>query len=265
MRVDAPVRGVSGLSGRVRAGVFLRSFAIQGSWNYRSLIGHGFAFALLPALRTIHRHDPRRLDEALDRHAQLFNSHPYLAPMALGAVARLEADGEDPVVVDRFKTALRGSLGTVGDRLVWAGLRPVCLLFALALLFTGAPWWLAVTAFLVVYNAGHLLLRSWSFRLGLREGKRIAERIRRSALGTVQRYLPVVGTFLVGLLVPLSVGGRHLKAIGLPSAEAVPVAWIVAAAIAAMLGVRFGALVRTPVILALVGFTVFGLLVRVLQ
>src|SRR5690606_32454688 len=66
-------------------------FAIQGSWNYRTLIGTGFAFALLPLLRSRYRGDPARLRESLERHASLFNSHPYLAPVALGAVAQLEA------------------------------------------------------------------------------------------------------------------------------------------------------------------------------
>lgn len=252
------------LGARVRAAVFLRSFAIQASWNYRTLIGHGFAFALLPALRTVHRGDAEGLRAAVRRHAHLFNSHPYLAPMALGAVAMLEAEGEDPAVIDRFKTAVRGSLGTIGDRLVWVGWRPVSLLFALALLVAGAAWWLAVAAFLAVYNAGHLLLRSWSYRLGLREGKRVGEHMRRSGIGAVQRMLPVVGTFLVGLVAPLVVAGRLLDVAGLPTGDALPAAWAAVAAVAAVAGARFGARIRTPVVLALVGFSLFGLLLRTL-
>ena len=111
--------------------VFLRSFAIQGSWNYRSLIGSGFAYALLPVLRVLYREDPAKLHAAVRRHSELFNSHPYLAPLALGAVAVLEQT-EPPEVVTRFKAAVRGSLGTLGDRLVWSGWRPLVALIALA-------------------------------------------------------------------------------------------------------------------------------------
>jgi phosphocarrier protein HPr len=144
------------LAGRAWAAVFLRSFAVQGSWNYRGLIGTGFAFALLPALREIYRGQPERLEDALRRHNTLFNSHPYLTPVALGAVVVMEATGEDPALIERFKTAVRGSLGTLGDRLVWAMWRPVCLLLALSLAFAGAVWWAVLSAFLMVYNAGHI-------------------------------------------------------------------------------------------------------------
>ncbi len=245
--------------------MLLRSFSIQGSWNYRTLIGHGYAFALLPALRAIYRGDPEGLSDALARHARLFNSHPYLVPMALGAVARMEADGEDPAVIERFKTAVRGSLGTIGDRMVWAGWRPVCLLFSLALLMAGAPWWLAIAAFLVIYNAGHFGLRIWSYRLGWREGKRVGEHMRRSGIAAVQRALPVVGAFLVGLVVPLAVSGRHLAAAGVGDGESIPASWLAIAAVAAVIGGYFGARARGPVVLTLLGFSFFGLLVRLLS
>ena len=34
-----------------RASSFLRQFIIQGSWNYRSMLGSGFAFCMIPLLR----------------------------------------------------------------------------------------------------------------------------------------------------------------------------------------------------------------------
>jgi len=246
------------LGRRVRAAVFLRSLAIQGSWNYRTLLGTGFAFALLPVLRALYRDDPERLREAVERHSQIFNSHPYLAPMALGAVATLEAGGEDAAVVERFKAAVRGSLGTLGDRLVWAGWRPVCLLFALALLLAGAAWWVGVVVFLAIYNAGHFLLRVWSYRLGLREGKWVGERLRRYPLGKAQRLLAEVGAFLVGLVLPLAVTG------GLVGVEFGP-PWIAAAAVAAVLGIGLGSGIRTPIVLCLAVFAFVGLALRMMQ
>lgn len=235
-----------------RAGMFVRSFFIQGSWNYRSLLGAGFAFALLPALRALYRDEPAQFDRALERHLQLFNSHPYLAPMALGAVARLEAEGEDAAVVERFKAAVRGSLGTLGDRLVWAGWRPACLLFAMTMILAGGRWWLGIAGFLLLYNAGHLALRVWAYRLGLREGRHVGERLRRSRIVRAQGGLAAAGAFLLGCVMPLAATGAIVQ-------TRLPLAWAGLALAAGFLGASRGLATRTTVILALAGVALLGL------
>ncbi len=235
--------------------MFLRSFAIQGSWNYRTLLGAGLAFTLLPALRRLYGGDPARLDEAVRRHSGIFNSHPYLAPVAVGALAELEEEGEDAAVIERFKAAIRGSLGTLGDRLVWAGWRPVCLLFALVLVVLRVRWWLVLLVFLLVYNVGHLALRSWAYHLGLSRGRGVGEQLRRSWVPQLQRLMTLAGAFLLGVLLPLLAAGRLAGAqLALP--------WVLAAALAAVLGARFGESVRRPIALALAGFALVGLLLK---
>ncbi len=219
--------------------VLLRSFAIQGSWNYRTLIGTGFVFALLPVLQRRFHDDPAALDRAIRRHAGLFNSHPYLAGMALGAVARMEVESTDPALVDRFKTAVRGSLGSLGDRLVWAGWRPLCLLIALTLLAAGAPWWVAVAAFLTVYNIGHIGLRLWSFRMGVENGLRVGEKLRLSLVVPAQRLTGTIGPFLVGLLLPLA-------AVGGLAGDRLTAPWVIAAAVSGVVALRLGESVRLP-------------------
>lgn len=249
---------MTALGFRARAAMFLRSFAVQGSWNYRTLIGAGFAFALLPALRALYGRDPARLNDAVARHCRLFNSHPYLSPMAIAAVAQLEAEGEDPRVVDRFKSAVRGSLGSLGDRLVWAAWRPACLLFALALLFAVARWWVGIVAFLAIYNGGHVLLRVWSYRLGLVEGKFIGERLRQSPIDLVERVLTVGAAFLAGLIIPMAAVGANFRAAGLMVDGLLPAHWVIAAAAGAVIGVRFGARVRQPTVWILVLIAILG-------
>jgi hypothetical protein len=64
------------------------------------------------------------------------------------------ADGEDPALIERFKTALRGSLGTLGDRIVWAGWRPACVLLGLVVLLATQSARPRCSSFLVVYNLG---------------------------------------------------------------------------------------------------------------
>jgi PTS system mannose-specific IID component len=180
--------------------VFARSFLIQGSWNYRTMQGTGFAFALLPALRHIFRDRPSELDAAVRRHAEHFNAHPYMSGLALGAVLHLENDGVDGDEVQRFKTAVRGPLGGLGDALVWASWLPAVSMAALALLWLGAPGWIAVATFLVVYNVGHIGLRIWGFRAGLAEGRRIGRSLSRAHLAELTEKVRAAAALLLGIL-----------------------------------------------------------------
>ncbi|HUE77747.1 MAG TPA: PTS system mannose/fructose/sorbose family transporter subunit IID [Longimicrobiales bacterium] len=219
---------------RIPWAVLSRAFAVQGSWNYETLIGTGFAFVLLPELRRLYA-DPGALEAAVRRHEGTFNSHPYLAPLALGAVIRMEEDGEDPLVIERFKAALRGSLGTLGDHLIWAGWRPLCVLSSLVLLLLGLPWWVAVAFFLGVYNLVHFALMTWCLRVGLTEGMSVAERLRGSAVRSAQPKLAMAGSFVAGIALSLVV--LH----GVPTLEMRPgYLWIPLAVLAAAAGARWG-------------------------
>jgi PTS system mannose-specific IID component len=197
---------LTALTRGVRRALLLRSFAVQGSWNYQTLIGTGFAFVLLPVLRRVYRGDEDALYAAVARHAELFNSHPYLATVAAGAVARLEDEGAPPETVRRFKTALRGSLGSIGDRLVWQAWRPACALLAITLILLGAPWWAAVAAFLLVYNALHLWLRVWGLHVGLRDGLAVGRALRDAPFQRLGERASDAGAFLAGMAGVLAVG-----------------------------------------------------------
>lgn len=235
--------------------VLLRALAVQGSWNYETLTGTGFAFAILPALRRMHGDDPAALDGAIRRHEGPFNSHPYLAPLALGAVIRMEADGEDPAVIERFKAALRGSLGTMGDQLVWAGWRPVCLLAALSLLLLGVSWWLVILGFLVVYNIGHFAIMVWGFSVGLSEGRGVADRLRGSVRVTQPR-LRAAGAFLAGVVMVLLIAG------GVPGTDFAPAwPWWLLGLGGTAVGARWGDRVRRPAVALAMALALAGVLV----
>ncbi len=178
--------------------VLLRSFAIQGSWNHRTMLGGGVAFSLLPLLRRLEGGDPEGLSRALSRHAEHFNAHPYLASLALGAVARMEEEGRNPEEIRRFKLAVRGPLGGLGDSLVWVGWRPATVLLALCLALLGLPPAWTVLLFLALYNAGHLFLRIGSFALGWEKGSQVGDSLRKMALPRVADRLSSLAVFLLG-------------------------------------------------------------------
>ena len=176
-----------------------RTFAVQGSWNYRTMIGGGMAFAMLPLLRRIYAGDPVRFSEAVARHLRAFNSHPYLAGMAVGALARAELEGESPERVERFRIALSGPLGTVGDRMIWASWRPACLLVAIAAFGMGVgPIW-SVILFLATYNVGHIAIRIWGFRRGWQDGLGVSQALRERWLNVIPNVLAPVILLLLGL------------------------------------------------------------------
>jgi PTS system mannose-specific IID component len=149
-------------------------------------------------LKRLYGEDPEKLDEALNRHSEHFNAHPYLAMLALGATCRMEHNHRDPEEIRRFKLAVRGPLGGLGDSLVWVGWRPATVLAALCLALCGASPATTVIFFLVVYNLGHLLLRIGGFALGLERGSQMGDSLKSMALGRLADRLASLGIFLLG-------------------------------------------------------------------
>jgi mannose PTS system EIID component len=209
--------------------IFLRLFAIQGAWNYEQLIGPGVGFCSEPALRGLPGGpDGPAYRGALARESRYFNAHPYLASLAVGALSRAELDGVAPAKIERFRTALCGPLGSIGDRMVWAGWLPCCSLLALAVFgLGGGPVAVCVT-FLVLYNVGHLALRAWGLRAGFASGLRLAGTLGTPFFRKGPELLARIGAFLAGVALPLALG----RVIGPSRREPYVVACLLVATIA---------------------------------
>lgn len=204
--MNAPVSvGARRLPLRTRASILIRLLAIQGSWNYEILLGNGIGFCVEPALRLLPEgiHSDR-FKQALARQSQYFNAHPYLASIAVGALARAELDGEPPERIERFRTALAGPLGSVGDRLVWAGWLPFCSLLALVALGLGVGPFGTVALFLGIYNAGHFALRVWGLQTGWTHGLRVAASLANPVLRRGPTVLTRASAFAAGIALPLA-------------------------------------------------------------
>ena len=201
---------------RTRIAIFVRLLAIQGAWNYETLLGNGIGFCIEPALRLLPGgiHTPA-FHAALARESRYFNAHPYLAAVAVGALARSELDGEPPERIERFRTALCGPLGSVGDRLVWAGWLPFCSLASLALFGLGAGTAAVVGFFLLAYNAGHFALRIWGLNTGWTHGLRVASALGNPVLRRGPQQIGRLAALAAGIAIPLALGrivgpGRNL-------------------------------------------------------
>ncbi len=216
--MTAPTSSGADLPVRVKFAMYFRLLAMQGSWNYETLNGTGIGFTMEPALRYL----PGGIDgpayrAALARESRYFNAHPYLAGIAVGALVRAELDGVEPARIERFRTALAGPLGSVGDRLVWASWLPFCSLVAIGVYGAGGSPMGVVGTFLLLYNAGHILLRAWGLRIGLSRGLHVASALGNPVLRQGPQYIGCAAALVAGVALPLAlqrVAGPGLGLVG---------------------------------------------------
>jgi mannose/fructose/N-acetylgalactosamine-specific phosphotransferase system component IID len=172
------------LTWRIRLQVWLRLIVLQASWNFEWLQGTGFLYAICPALKQLYP-DAEDLREACQRHACYFNTHPYLAPLVVGAVLRLEedraaGDHELYVSIEEFKDMMAAPCAAIGDALFWGGLRPLIAGITLFFAIKGILW--APLIYLLLYNLVPLWFRTFFFVRGYRLGIRSVEFLQRYRL-----------------------------------------------------------------------------------
>ena len=191
-----------------RLAITLRLFAIQGVWNYETMLGNGLAFCMEPALRRLPGgRGGEEYRAAMARHSGYFNAHPYLASVAVGALARAELDGVPLSQIERFRTAAPGPLGSIGDRLVWAGWLPLCSALALLAFGLGASPVGVVLIFLVSFNVVHLALRLWGLHAGWRDGLRVAQSLGHPLLRQGPAHVARATAFVAGIALPVAAQG----------------------------------------------------------
>ena len=201
------------VSVRSLARVFVRSLFLQAAWNPRGMQNLGFADAIAPALAELYP-DPARRAEAVARHLEFFNCHPYLAAAILGGAVRLEervANGEaSPQEVSSFKSALGPPFAALGDGFFWLALRPVAALAAAAtqpILGMGC-----VAVFLVLYNAVHLPVRLWLFTTGYLRAEGVVEAVARAHMSSGTPFLKACGAALAGAVAARGILDARLAA-----------------------------------------------------
>jgi PTS system mannose-specific IID component len=187
--------------GFVRA--FCRLFVVQGAWNYERMTGVGMGYAAEPLLEDLQSMDPARHAEAAVRSAEYFNSHPYLAGAALGALVRAEYDQVPGAQISRLRAALPSPLGALGDQFFWTGLVPATIGAAILGVVSGHAMGAIILA-LVGYSAVRIATGIWALRIGLANGARVGAAL---AASWLPRFAPAVGLaagLLVGMALPLA-------------------------------------------------------------
>ncbi|WP_308197076.1 MULTISPECIES: PTS system mannose/fructose/sorbose family transporter subunit IID [Anaeromyxobacter] len=237
---------------RTLARVFWRCLFLQAAWNRRGMQNLGFAYAIEPALAALYP-EPGRRREALERHLQFFNCHPFMAAAIVGGAIhheeRVAAGEEPPGAAIRYKTTLQGPLAALGDGFFWTALRPFCgALGAAGALVVGVP---AIVAAVLLYNVIHFSLRLGLFRAAYRGGDAVVPVIARLGLPLAADRLRAAGVALCGVAAAIVV----LRGAGAAGAAAGIVAALVAGTGYAAL-VRGARLLPTAYVAALAGIAV---------
>ena len=193
--------------------VFLRLFLLQVVWNFERYLSYGVAYVLLPVLKKIYPGAEEK-SQALIRHLEYFNTHPYMASFVLGAVARMEEEKQQAPKprqkqkeeeISALKVGMMGPIAAMGDNLFWATIRPYCGLLAVTLVlsrsFSPAHYWMVPVLFLLVYNVAHVGIRLMGFVQGFREGDQVVLVLRKYGFQDAIRGLRVASIILLGVLI----------------------------------------------------------------
>ena len=161
------------------ANIFIRSFFIHATLNFRRMQNIGFAMSVIPLIGEW-KLRPNDRNELLTRHLQRFNTNPYFAAPVIGTVIRLEEEqrhgsgNEDAVAI---KQSMMGPYAAIGDTFFWGALRPFTAIIAVVIAFMGYII-MAPVAFLLLYTPAQVWIRLKGFLEGYRQGKQGIEFIR---------------------------------------------------------------------------------------
>jgi len=200
--------------------VFLRSFYIQGTWSVERMLGLGFCFCIIPIAKRLCSNKEEMI-KFLDRHMEYFNSQPYMASYALGAIAKLEEQAiakqwKDAKPITVFKERLISPLGAIGDSLFWKSWKPLA--STIGIITSMAVGWTGALVFLILYNLLHLYFRMRGIFQSYHKGFDI---IRDLSIRGTKKYFSILSSVIsaaIGALVVSSVfwlrgSGHDLKEI----------------------------------------------------
>lgn len=175
-----------------------RSMFLQASFNYERMQAGGWAFSILPGLKKIYKDNPEDLKQALKRHMEFFNTHPFLVTSIMGLVLAMEEKKEDPEIIRGLKVAMMGPLGGIGDAIFWFTLIPITASLGAGLALDGNI--LGPILFLVLFNAVHFPLRFGLIHYFYAFGLKAFDSLKNITV-QVQKAARIIGVTVVGALI----------------------------------------------------------------
>jgi PTS system mannose-specific IID component len=187
-----------------RVSAWWRTQFLQASWNYERMQNVGWAFAMIPAIKRLYSTKEDRAD-ALKRHLEFFNTHPYVAAPIVGVEMAMEeqrANGADidDEAINGVKVGMMGPLAGVGDPIWWGTVRPVLGAFAASLAASGNI--AGPIIFFFVWNILRMAFLWYTQELGYAQGTNITQNLAGGAMQKITQGASILGMFIMGVLVP---------------------------------------------------------------
>ena len=191
------------LDKKTRQSVMWRSTWLQGSWNYERMQNGGWCFAMVPVIRKLY---PKKEDqvEAMKRHMEFFNTHPYVASPILGVTMALEeerANGApvDDAAIQGVKVGMMGPLAGIGDPVFWFTVRPLLAAMGASLAMSGNI--MGPILFFVLWNVIRIAFMWYTQEFGYKAGSAIASDMSGELLQKVTKGSSILGMFVLGALI----------------------------------------------------------------
>lgn len=185
-------------------GVFLRSNLFQGSWNFERMQALGFCYCMVPAIKRLYPENNEARRQAIKRHLEFFNTHPYVAAPVLGVTLAMEEERANGAAIDDgaingIKVGLMGPLAGVGDPIFWGTVRPVFAALGAGIAMSGSL--LGPLLFFILFNAVRLLTLYYGVAYGYRKGIDIVKDMGGGFLQKLTEGASILGLFVMGALV----------------------------------------------------------------
>ena len=191
------------LTKKDRLSVAWRHQFLQGSWNYERMQNGGWCYSIIPAIKKLYK-DPQDRADALKRHLEFYNTHPYVSDPVMGVTLALEEERANGAEINNqaiqgVKVGMMGPLAGAGDPLFWFTLRPIFLSLGAGLAVSGNV--LGPIVFFVLWNVMVAAVKWYTQEFGYRAGAAITDDVSGNLLQQVTRGASMMGMFVIGSLI----------------------------------------------------------------
>ena len=184
--------------------MYWRSTFLLGSFNFERMQAMGFCLTMAPAIKRVYANDKQQQAQALKRHLEFYNTHPWVSSVVFGVTAAMEEQkskgepiGEDTIT--NVKVGLMGPLAGVGDPIFWGTARPVLAALGASLALNGSI--MGPIIFFLGINILRVLTRWYGLRLGYERGTELVTEVGGGQLKKITQMAAIMGLFVMGALV----------------------------------------------------------------
>ena len=191
------------LTKKDRMSVAWRHQFLQGSWNYERMQNGGWCYSIIPAIKRLYPNKEDQI-EALKRHMEFYNTHPYVSAPVMGVTLALEeerANGAEinDQAIQGVKVGMMGPLAGVGDPVFWFTLRPILGALGASLALSGNI--VGPLLFFFAWNIIRMAFIWYTQEFGYKVGTSIAKDLSGGLLGKITQGASLLGMFIIGSLV----------------------------------------------------------------